>query len=114
MTHLEIVVMIGMARLLVCWSEMDAEIERCARQCAVYRTLRYRPGQNQCHDLSQGRFVSSNDQLQMSLVTPAPSPAETAPTEASCVASTSGNVEAATVPSARRSTRTIRKPLRYL
>ncbi|KAL3170010.1 hypothetical protein MRX96_015081 [Rhipicephalus microplus] len=59
----------------------------------------------------QEKVRCQNDQVKMHLDTPAPSPADTAPTEASCVASASGNVEAATVPSAKCSTRTVRKSL---
>ncbi|XP_037515314.1 uncharacterized protein K02A2.6-like [Rhipicephalus sanguineus] len=58
----------------------------------------------------QGKVRRHNDQVKMHLDPPAPSSADTTPTEENCVASTSGNIEAATVPSARRSTRTIRKP----
>ncbi|XP_037507514.1 uncharacterized protein LOC119383455 [Rhipicephalus sanguineus] len=61
----------------------------------------------------QGKVRRHNDQVKMHLDPPAPSSADTTPTEENCVASTSGNIEAATVPSARRPTRTIRKPLRY-
>ncbi|KAL1443324.1 hypothetical protein MTO96_046013 [Rhipicephalus appendiculatus] len=61
----------------------------------------------------QGKVRRHNNQVKRHSDSPAASAADTTLSEEDCVASTSSTVEVAALPSARRSTRTIRKPLRY-